>query len=110
MTLTGAILWFDNTSMGYITKLGFDIARLVHFYEAILATLAIIVWHFYFVIFNPDVYPMNLSWLTGRLSEKEMHEDHPLELEKLKAARRDEAATAEGPAEPPPPGPSGDAH
>ncbi len=84
MGATGAILWFENTSIGLFTKLGFDISRTVHFYEAILATLAIIVWHFYFVIFNPDVYPMNLSWLTGRLSEKEMLEEHPLELERLK--------------------------
>jgi len=38
----------------------------VHFYEAILATLAILVWHFYFVIFDPDVYPMDLSWWHGR--------------------------------------------
>ncbi len=83
MGATGLILWFDNTSMGLLTKLGFDIARIVHFYEAILATLAIIVWHFYFVIFNPDVYPMNLAWLTGRISEHEMHEDHALELERL---------------------------
>ena len=92
MALTGVILWFDNTSMGYITKLGFDIARIVHFYEAILATLAIIVWHFYFVIFNPEVYPMNLAWLTGRMSEKEMLEEHPLQLAELKAA---EAAKAD---------------
>jgi len=28
------------------------------------------VWHFYFVIFDPDVYPMNSAWLTGRMSEK----------------------------------------
>lgn len=86
MGVTGAILWFDNTSMGLITKLGFDISRTIHFYEAILATLAIIVWHFYFVIFNPDVYPMNLAWLTGRMSEEELHEEHPLELARLKAA------------------------
>lgn len=85
MGVTGAVLWFDNTSMGLLTKLGFDISRTIHFYEAILATLAIIVWHFYFVIFNPDVYPMNLAWLTGRMSEEELHEEHPLELERLKA-------------------------
>jgi hypothetical protein len=85
MGVTGVILWFDNTSMGLFTKLGFDISRTIHFYEAILATLAIIVWHFYFVIFNPDVYPMNLSWLTGRMSEREMLEEHPLELARIKA-------------------------
>lgn len=103
MTVTGFILWFDNTSMGYITKLGFDISRLVHFYEAILATLAIIVWHFYFVVFNPDVYPMNLAWLTGRMSEGEMMEEHPLQLEEMKAAERAAAETAgaNDPAKPP---------
>lgn len=108
MTLTGAILWFDNASMGYITKLGFDIARLVHFYEAVLATMAIIVWHFYFVIFNPEVYPMNLAWLTGRMSEGEMMEEHPLQLEEMKAeeAKRTAHPPAPTPPESPPSNPS----
>lgn len=83
MGVTGVLLWFENTSIGMITKLGYDISRTVYYYEAILATLAIIVWHFYFVIFNPDIYPMNLSWLTGRMSEKEMLEEHPAELVRL---------------------------
>lgn len=96
MTATGALLWADELTMGAIGKLGFDIARVVHYYEAILATLSIIVWHFYFVIFNPEVYPMNLSWLTGRLSEEEMAEEHPLELERLK---RLEAASGQAPAD-----------
>ena len=99
MTVTGAILWFENASMGYFTKLGFDISRTVHFYEAVLATLAIIVWHFYFVVFNPDVYPMNLAWLTGCMSEGEMMEEHPLQLEAMKAAER---AAEEAPPEIPP--------
>ncbi len=84
MVVTGFILWFDNTFMGLLTKLGWDIARVIHYYEAWLATLAILVWHIYFVIFNPDVYPMNLAWLKGTLTETEMEEEHPLELERLK--------------------------
>jgi formate dehydrogenase gamma subunit len=98
MGVTGIILWFDNTSMGLLTKLGFDISRTVHFYEAVLATLAILVWHFYFVIFNPDIYPMNLAWLTGHVSEREMIEDHPLELDRLK---RSEGKEKPGSASPP---------
>lgn len=101
MGITGVILWFDNTSIGVFTKLGFDISRTIHFYEAILATLAIVVWHFYFVIFNPDVYPMNLAWLTGRMSEKEMLEEHPAELMRLKAL--DAGAAASKPEDKPPP-------
>jgi hypothetical protein len=38
----------------------------LHFLEAILATLAILIWHFYFVIFDPAVYPMDTAWLTGK--------------------------------------------
>ena len=106
MGVTDVILWFDNTSMGLLTKLGFDISRTIHFYEAVLATLAIVVWHFYFVIFNPDVYPMNLAWLTGRMSEEELLEEHPLELARLKAA---EAAKAKAAAARPPPPPDEDA-
>ena len=87
MGITGALLWFENTSIRLFTKLGYDVSRTVHLYEAVLATLAIIIWHFYFVIFNPDIYPMNLSWLTGWLSEKEMLEDHPLELDRIEAER-----------------------
>jgi cytochrome b subunit of formate dehydrogenase len=104
MGATGAILWFENTSIGLFTKLGFDISRTVHFYEAILATLAIIVWHFYFVIFNPDVYPMNLAWLTGRMSEQEMLEEHPLQLMEMKAADAKATAPAVRPPHSEPPG------
>ncbi len=93
MGVTGGILWFDNTFLGLLTKLWWDIARTVHYYEAWLATLAIIVWHFYFVIFNPDSYPINLAFWKGTLTEEEMQEEHPLEIEALKKkeAQADEA-------------------
>ena len=84
MATTGFIMWFDNTFIGLFTKLGYDVARLIHYYEAWLATLSIIIWHIYFVIFNPDVYPMNLAWLKGTITEEEMMDEHPLELEEIK--------------------------
>jgi cytochrome b subunit of formate dehydrogenase len=92
MAATGFILWFDNTFIGLLTKLGWDVARTIHYYEACLATLAIIVWHFYFVIFNPDTYPLNLAFWKGTLTEEEMVEEHPLELEEI---QRQEAAEKE---------------
>jgi formate dehydrogenase gamma subunit len=84
MGLTGFILWFENLSLPVISNLGIDISTAIHYYEAILATLAIIVWHFYFVIYNPDVYPMNKAWITGYLTEEEMELEHPLELEQIR--------------------------
>ena len=91
MGATGVILWFDNTFMNLLTKLGWDIARTVHYYEAWLATLAILVWHIYFVVFNPDIYPVNLAFWKGTLTEREMLDEHPLELERLRAQAGDDA-------------------
>ena len=84
MSVTGLILWFDNTFLGVLTKLWWDVAQTIHYYEAWLATLAIVVWHFYFVIFNPDTYPINLTFWKGSLTEEEMLEEHPLELAAIK--------------------------
>ena len=104
MAATGVILWFDNTFLGLLTKLGWDIARTVHYYEAWLATLSIIVWHFYFVMFNPDIYPINLAFWKGTLTEEEMEEEHPLELEEIHRAemKKDipESGADESPAKP----------
>ena len=96
MALTGLLLWFNNFSLGLITKLGLDAATLIHYYEAILASLAILVWHFYAVIFSPDVYPLNLSFVKGTLSEEEMEEEHPLELERLKETKEEEIVVQNG--------------
>lgn len=95
MAVTGGILWFDNTFLGLLTKLWWDVARSVHYYEAWLATLSIIVWHFYFVIFNPDAYPINLAFWKGTLTEEEMEDEHPLELESLKKKNAQAEAAGE---------------
>jgi cytochrome b subunit of formate dehydrogenase/nitrate/TMAO reductase-like tetraheme cytochrome c subunit len=84
MGATGIVMWFDNYFISLFTKLGWDVSRTIHFYEAVLATLAILVWHFYYVILNPDVYPMSTAWITGKISEHEMADEHPLELERIK--------------------------
>ncbi len=91
MSGTGIVLWFQDPFIAILSKLGWDVARTIHVYEAVLATLAILVWHLYFVIFNPAVYPMNTSWLSGTLSESEMEEEHPLELEALRRKKAEEA-------------------
>lgn len=90
MSVTGIVLWFDNFFIGHFTKLGWDISRTVHFYEASLATLAIFVWHFYFVIFRPNIYPMSTAWLTGKISEEEMADEHPLEFDRIKSVGNQE--------------------
>ena len=74
MTVTGFALWLDDLVLHYGPKWITDLATVIHFYEAVLATLAIIVWHFYFVIFDPVVYPMDTAWLTGKSPPGRVHE------------------------------------
>ncbi|HKE20977.1 MAG TPA: cytochrome b/b6 domain-containing protein [Bryobacteraceae bacterium] len=65
MISSGIMLWANNIAMRVLPKSWLDVATSVHFYEAVLATLAIVVWHFYSIIFDPDVYPLNTAFLTG---------------------------------------------
>lgn len=86
MAGTGFMMWFQTGVLKRWPLLVIDLASVVHYYEAWLATLAIIVWHFYSVIFRPDVYPMSLVWLTGTLTGEQMAQDHPAELDEILAA------------------------
>jgi len=61
MGITGFLLWFRNFSLAFIPNWVLDVFLLLHFYEAILATLAILIWHLYWVIFDPFVHPINMS-------------------------------------------------
>jgi len=79
MVLSGLILWFLGTALRIFPKFVADIAKEAHSDEALLATLAIIIWHFYNAHLNPEKFPMNRSWLTGKISEKEMEKEHFLE-------------------------------
>lgn len=84
MIVTGVMLWGTTQTIGLYTKLGFDLAKVIHGYEAILAGLALIVWHFYNVHFNPEDWPFkNKLWLDGKISRERMAKEHPLELEYL---------------------------
>ncbi|MEW6049707.1 MAG: cytochrome b/b6 domain-containing protein [Candidatus Zixiibacteriota bacterium] len=91
---SGLILWFKEM----FPKALFDIAREAHSDEGLLATLAIIVWHFYNVHFNPDVFPMSWVWWHGKLSEEQMKHHHPLEYAEI-IEKEMQALTGETPAE-----------
>ncbi|MEI8344845.1 MAG: cytochrome b/b6 domain-containing protein, partial [Candidatus Omnitrophota bacterium] len=75
---TGALLTFENIAMRVFPKWVIDVATTIHFYEALLATLAIVVWHLYFTIFDPEKYPMNWSMITGKTDEKRDNTDEPV--------------------------------
>jgi formate dehydrogenase gamma subunit len=76
MGITGLFLWFDNFVVRLFSKGLLEVFLVIHYYEAWLAFLAILIWHFYATIFSPRVYPMNPSWLTGSMPERMFRAEH----------------------------------
>jgi formate dehydrogenase gamma subunit len=102
MGITGLMLWFKIEMFGFLPRWIIDVAMAVHFYEAVLATLAIIVWHFYHVMFDPEVYPINWAFWDGRMAEIVYKREHELHYEQLKSEekKRQERVTSPGESEP----------
>ncbi len=76
MAITGVLLWLNDWILAHLPHPAtiLDVSTAIHFYEAILATLAILIWHFYAVIFDPEIYPVKWTFLTGRGPEHEVRE------------------------------------
>ncbi len=89
MGVTGVMLWAKVWVGNLLARWTVDVATAIHYYEAILATLAILIWHFYQVFFDPDVYPMNGAWLDGKMPVDHYREEHGLDTESLADADAD---------------------
>jgi formate dehydrogenase gamma subunit len=76
MIVTGLILWFPAQLSPLLPRWAVTAAQTIHLYEAWLATLAVVVWHFFFVIFHPEEYPMSWTWLTGKISLEHVRHRH----------------------------------
>ena len=83
MGLTGVMMWAKVTTGNLLARWWVDVATSIHFYEAILASLAIVVWHFYQVFLDPDVYPMNWAWWDGKMPVEQYRHEHELDSEAL---------------------------
>jgi cytochrome b subunit of formate dehydrogenase len=95
MAVTGIMLWAKVWVGNLLARWWVDVATSVHYYEAILATLAILVWHFYQVFLDPDVYPMNWAWWDGKMPVEHYRHEHELDIEALAEADRNYQKAAE---------------
>jgi cytochrome b subunit of formate dehydrogenase len=86
MALSGFLLWFNNFALRHFPKWITDAATAVHWYEALLATFSILLWHFYLVIFDPLVYPMDTAWFDGMISADHYRHSRPAYLRMLERA------------------------
>lgn len=84
MIITGLVLWFP-TFLGSATPVWLiKVSEAVHYWEAWLATLAILVWHIFFTVFHPDEYPLsNVMFFSGRMSGRQWRHRHAGFLEEL---------------------------
>jgi cytochrome b subunit of formate dehydrogenase len=80
MVVTGFMLWNPIATARVLPGEFIPTAKVVHGSEALLAVLAVLVWHFYAV----HLRSFNRSMFTGRMGEHEMEEEHPLELERIR--------------------------
>ncbi len=83
MAITGFMMWNPIATARFLPGEAIPAAKAAHGGEALLAVLAIVLWHFYHVHFRH----LNLSMFTGRLSREEMEREHPAELEQIEAGQ-----------------------
>ena len=84
ISVTGFMLWAEDFSMRFFPKVVLDLAMVIHGYQGLLAFVILFFWHLYNVHLHPSVFPMNPSWITGKVSAEWLRQEHPLEYEKLK--------------------------
>lgn len=81
MVATGFMMWNPLTTVQFLPGVVIPAAKAAHGGEAVLAVLAIIIWHMYGV----HVKRFNKSMFTGKMDEHDMLHEHPLELADIKA-------------------------
>ena len=73
----GLTLWFNKFALRYFPGWIPGAATALHFYEAVLATSAVVIWHMYSAVFDPEVYPMDGAWLDGKMPVAHLSETRP---------------------------------
>jgi cytochrome b subunit of formate dehydrogenase len=81
MSITGLMMWNPIATTSVLPGEFIPAAKAAHGGEAILAVLAILVWHTYFV----HIRHWNRSMLDGHLSEVEMLHEHRAEFDAITA-------------------------
>jgi cytochrome b subunit of formate dehydrogenase/mono/diheme cytochrome c family protein len=81
MAITGFMMWNPIATARWFPGEIIPASKAAHGGEALLAVLAIILWHFYHV----HIRHFNRSIFTGALTEEEMRHEHPAELAQIKS-------------------------
>jgi len=103
---SGLMLWFPEFFGQIFPGIVFNVAIIIHSWEAMIATAFIFTIHFFNVHLRPEKWPFDGVMFTGRASLEYMIEEHPLMAEPIAERVRMEPvslkAIADKPAPPPP--------
>lgn len=84
MVFSGFVLWFHDWLFGLLPKWAFDVAVAVHGGTGTLLLIMLTLGHLYVVHLSPGRFPIDWSFWDGKISERRLREEHPLEYERLK--------------------------
>jgi len=90
MILTGLSLWFPTVITRFLPGEVIPAAKVMHTNQAFLVFLIIAIWHIYDSIFSPEVFPLDTTIFTGRISRERMIHEHPLELARIEGKQIEE--------------------
>jgi cytochrome b subunit of formate dehydrogenase len=79
---TGLVLLYPIEVTRWLPGTIVPVAVVAHSSEGLLAFLTIITWHIFNAALTPEVFPLDTSIFTGRISEERMRHEHPLEYER----------------------------
>ncbi len=83
---SGLLLWFPEAASRLLPGWTFNIAMIVHGYEALLAIGFIFTIHFFNAHLRPGTFPVDPVIFTGTLPEHELAEQRPEEYERLRTS------------------------
>jgi predicted CXXCH cytochrome family protein len=83
MCVTGVVLVWPDLVSQLVPGVFIAMFRTLHGLEATFAVMVVVLWHSYGVILRPEVFPIDTSIFTGKISVERLEEEHGLEYDKL---------------------------
>jgi len=80
---SGVILWFPDFFTGFLPGWIFNIAIIIHSFEAMVAAVTIFIAHFFNTHLMPGKFPMDMVIFSGKIKMEELAKERPLYYKRL---------------------------
>jgi cytochrome b subunit of formate dehydrogenase len=95
--VSGLILWLPNLFTLVLPGQSLNVAKVIHADTALWVASLLFLIHFFNTHFRPEKFPMDLSLLTGLVSEEHLRNARPEFVERMQAEGRLEPLRTEAP-------------